>query len=193
MCSATSRLPRPEAPERHKHRALVVSPSTSSIRLPTKPETAITLNDRGSGKKEPRPGVDAEPDNSISGLSNEKLPPPLSTPLRPSTPSIREDADQIEKNVNRAGESDWVIQCAKDLPCHGTGDYCTLDIEKQSERSYGGHSEEGHGLPRSYPDTAAMNNGDESTEGERDIDKHLKSILVSVACRLPTDRADARH
>ncbi|MCJ1433139.1 hypothetical protein MMC27_002498 [Xylographa pallens] len=185
MYSATSLLPQPEATKRHKHQAASVSPSDSSTHLPTKPEAAAVLNDQRNAEKGHRFGNTANQSGDISRPNNEKHLPHLSIPSRSSVPLPENDSDRLKENGDGGGQVDAVLYGVEDPKSHSIGYYCSSDVEKQSEQSYGVYSEEGHGLPQSYPDTAVMNTSDELTVRERNIDQHLRGILLHLSIISP--------
>ncbi|MCJ1403403.1 hypothetical protein MMC11_006626 [Xylographa trunciseda] len=192
MYSATSLLPQPEATERHKHQAPFVSPSDSSTQLPTKPEPIAIRDNRWSRGKGPRLGNAENPGGDISSPYTEKRLPRLSIPPRSSAPLPGRDVAHLKSKGSGDGQVDGALCSAEDHESYSTGYYCSSDVEKQSELSYGTHSEEGHGLPRSYPDTVVMNTSDELTESEQDMDQHLKSMLVSTPGSSLESRAEIR-
>ncbi|MCJ1381573.1 hypothetical protein MMC17_004684 [Xylographa soralifera] len=184
MYSATSLLPQPEATKRHKHQAVSVSPSDSFTHLPTKLEAAAVFDDQRNIEKSHRLGNTANLSGDRSRPNNEKHLPRLSIPSRSSVPLPENDLGRLKNNGDGAGHVDGVLYGVKDPENHSTGYYCSSDVEKQSEQSYGVYSEEEHELPQSYPDTAVMSASDGLTESERNIDHHLKSILVSILASL---------
>ncbi|MCJ1389633.1 hypothetical protein MMC18_002490 [Xylographa bjoerkii] len=191
MFSAASLLPQPEATKRHKHQASSASRIDSSTQLPTKPEAAAILDNRWSNGNGYRVG-DAEVAIGDPSRLNEKHLPRLSIPSPASAPLPGGDVGHLQSNSGGGVQVNGVPYGAEDPRSYSTGYYCGSDIEKQSEHSHGVYSEEGHGLPQTYQDTAMMNTSDELTESERDIDQHLKSILVSILVRLCKNRADIR-
>ena len=190
MYSATSLLPHPETPKRHKHQAASVSPSESPTHLLAKPEAATVRNDRRSTEEGHRLADTANPSGDTLRLNNEKHLPPLTIPVKSSVLLPGSDSDRFKNNGGGEGHVGSFLDGVEDPESHNTGYYCSSDVEKQSEQSYGVYPEEGHALPPSYPDTAVMSTGGDLTENERNIDQHLKSILVRILARLRKQRAD---
>jgi len=109
----------------------------------------------------------------------------LSIPSRSSFPLPERDVAHLKNKGDGGGQADAGSYSGEDPESHSIGYYCGSDAEKQSELSYGVRSEEVHGLPQSYPDTAIMNTSDELTKNEREIDQHLKSLLLHLSIISP--------
>ena len=183
MYSATSLLPRPEATKRHKHQAASVFPSDSSTHLPTEPEAAAVRDNQRNAERGHRLGNTANLNSDVSTPHSEKRLPRLSIPSRSSVQLPENGLDYLKDSGDGGGQVDTVLYRVEDSKSRSIGYYCSSDVEKQSEQSYAVFSEEGHGLPQSYPDTAVMNTSDEFTESDRNIDHHLRGILVSIVAR----------
>ncbi|MCJ1280772.1 hypothetical protein MMC26_000089 [Xylographa opegraphella] len=175
MYSAASLLPQPEATQRHKHQTASVSPSDSSAHLPARPEPVAVLGHQRHPERRHRLG----PTETLRS-ENEKRLPRLSIPTTSSVPLPKNDSDRRQYNGGGGGSAD--SYGGGNPKSHSTDYYNISDVEKQAGQEYGIYSEQGHGQPRGYPQ---MSTNGGATERERDIDQHLKRILLHLSIISP--------